>query len=88
MTLMNQVKNDVNNMVNNESFEYCEIIYDGEDSIEDNVWLYDFNIYDDDEDRIIALEEKLNNMKYVKATLYCNLDDGDYTIETVIDIVG
>ena len=84
MNKMNEVKDEIFKILNSQDLIYCETIYDGEGS-EAGVWLYDFCIYDN-EDKIDKIEDALNEIKYVGATTSPNMDDGDYSIECIIDL--
>ena len=84
MNKMNKIKEKVNDIIYNKNLIYAETIYDGEDR-EDGVWLYEFCLYDE-ENKIDKIEDELNKIKYVGAITSPNMDDGDYTIEIVIDL--
>ena len=78
---INQIKKQINTLIEKEQLVYCDVCYDGESENEDGVWFYDLIVYDRAE-RVNEFVSKLN--KYAKTTLYKNMDDGDYTIECVI----
>lgn len=80
---MEEIKTKVNNIVHNKELVYVETIYNGPG---DNakIWLYEFNIFDF-KSTINEIENELNGIQYVKATTSLNMDDGDYTINVIID---
>ena len=78
---INQIKEKVNKIIKEENLVYCDVSYDAESDNEENIWLYDLIVYDKAE-KINQFVSKLN--KYVKTTIYKNMDDGDYTIECII----
>lgn len=79
---INQIKKEINKIIKKENLVYCDVYYDGECEDKDGVWLYDLIVYDRAE-KITALVSKIN--QYAQTTLYKNMDDGDYTIECVIN---
>ena len=77
-----RIKEKIDKILEKENPVYCDNCYDSEWESEEGVWFYDFIIYDRSE-KINKIVSQIN--KYAETTLYKNMDDGDYTIECVID---
>lgn len=82
-TNIDKIKKEINQIIKEEDLIYCETSYDDEGDNElDNIWLYELIVYDEEE-RIERFVSKLS--KYADTTIYKNIDDGDYTIECIIN---
>lgn len=79
---INKIKKEIDKILEKENPVYCDNCYDGECEDEEEIWFYDFIIYDRSE-KINKIVSQIN--KYAETTLYKNMDDGDYTIECIIN---
>ena len=55
------------------------------EEVEKNIWRYDVNLIYDNDSKVIKTTKDINNIPHVFAMEGYNEDDGDWTIECIID---
>ena len=78
-----KVKDNIYDMIKN--FDSYSIMYDAADVENENIWLYEISCIYDDSAYIVDVAEEINKMDHVFATSSLNMNDGDWTIDCVID---
>lgn len=82
-TSIEEVRDNIYDLIKN--FDEYSIMYDSADSVDENVWLYEISCIYDDSVYIVDIAEEINQMDHVFACLGLNEDDGDWTIDCIID---
>lgn len=78
-----EVRDNIYDLIKN--FDEYFIMYDSADSEDENVWLYEISCIYDDSVYIVDIAEEINQMDHVFVCLSLNEDDGDWTIDCIID---
>ena len=78
-----EVRDNIYDLIKN--FDEYFIMYDAADDKDKNVWLYEISCIYDDSAYIVDIEEEINKIDHVFASSSMNMDDGDWTIECIID---
>lgn len=78
-----EVRDNIYDLIKN--FDEYFIMYDSADSVNENIWLYEISCIYDDSVYIVDIAEEINQMDHVFTCLSLNEDDGDWTIDCIID---